>query len=344
MSEIIKQRLLNQGFLNVTRHYESGIEVPVKIDLANGTQVELLDTGVLVLTPRVAQDYDLVFSAAIHGNETAPIELLDQLVADVLSEKISVNNRTLILLGNPVAMNQGRRFMDENMNRLFSGAHSGKEHPEAKRAALLEKTVQTFFESRDDKQRIHYDLHTAIRGSVHRRFAVYPFTPDNQWDWQALKYLYKMNIKTVLLGHKPSTTFSYFSHAQFDAQAFTLELGQVKPFGENDPQEFSDVYQVLVDLLQNTINAKDKVDGSTLNIFDVKQELIKHSDSFRLNFSETTKNFTEFDEGDVLSDDHQGGYRVQSKGEAIVFPNANIPVGQRAGLIVQRRVFTQMIE
>lgn len=45
-----------------------------------------------------------MLSAGIHGNETAPIELLNQLVNDLLSGSRTLAVRLLVVLGNPAAM------------------------------------------------------------------------------------------------------------------------------------------------------------------------------------------------------------------------------------------------
>lgn len=60
----------------------------------------------------------------IHGNETAPIEICNQLLSRLLAGELSARHRVLFPFGNPAAMNLGLREVEENTNRLFSGAHS----------------------------------------------------------------------------------------------------------------------------------------------------------------------------------------------------------------------------
>ena len=61
----------------------AGHEPAAKIQLTpEGTRLRWLAEGALEVTPPVASDngLDLLLSAGIHGNETAPIELLDRLL------------------------------------------------------------------------------------------------------------------------------------------------------------------------------------------------------------------------------------------------------------------------
>ena len=57
-------------------------------------------------TPPVARDnqMDLLLSAGIHGNETAPMELLDELLGGIASGALLPASRLLFLYGNTDAM------------------------------------------------------------------------------------------------------------------------------------------------------------------------------------------------------------------------------------------------
>ncbi len=328
--------LIEKGLLELTRANESGFEQQEPIKTKENLTIQLLDTGVLVVEPDTPNDSDLIISSGVHGNETAPIEMVDELVKKIINGSLKVRARTLFIIGNAVAMNQSERFVIENMNRLFNGKHQGKDHHEAERAKKLENYVTDFFNKRSDARRFHYDLHTAIRGSKYKKFAIYPFPDGRDWDKHQLEFFLASGVNTVLLGHQPSGTFSYFSSHQFSAHAFTVELGKVKPFGENNMQEFSAMMQNLERLIQGETIPTQPFNNSDFNLFQVKDELVKQSDNFKLNIADDVENFTDFEEGFVLTEDIDGGYTVQKTGEAIVFPNAKIPNGQRAGLVVEK--------
>ncbi|MEN9585075.1 MAG: hypothetical protein RLZZ616_2081, partial [Pseudomonadota bacterium] len=77
-------------FLALTRRHEWQLE-PFTFDLPGGTRVSVWDTGVLCLEPAKGGDgqpggrKDIVLSCGIHGNETAPIEICNQLLTRLLS-------------------------------------------------------------------------------------------------------------------------------------------------------------------------------------------------------------------------------------------------------------------
>ncbi len=326
--------LLQQGLLELTRTHPNGVDAQQAIKVQQNLTVQLLDTGVLLVEPTTSKGVDLVISSGVHGNETAPIEIVDELIRRILSGDLGVGNRVLFIIGNPVAMNMSERFDIENMNRLFNGKHQGKTHHEAKRAARLEQYVENFFHQNSINQRVHYDLHTAIRASKYKKFAVYPYPDGREWNKAQLEFFLASDINTILLGHQPSGTFSYFSSHRFGADAFTVELGKVKPFGENDMQEFRAISSNLATLISGEKVATKPFDNGDFNLFQVKGELVKKSEAFKLNIADDVENFTDFKQGFVLTEDKDDGYVVEEDGEAIVFPNAKIPVGQRAGLIV----------
>lgn len=61
----------------------------------------------MTLVPHRSYTQSVVISAGIHGNETAPIEILNQLVTDLLAGQLPLAARLLVLLGNPPAIRKG---------------------------------------------------------------------------------------------------------------------------------------------------------------------------------------------------------------------------------------------
>ena len=297
----------------------------------NNARVEFWDAGVIVIEPDAPGDKDVVFSCAVHGDETAPIEMLRDMLSDILAGQLTVKQRTLFLIANPAAIVNGTRFVDMNMNRLFSGAHANGNSPEHARAEKLEHYVSQFFKQ---QQRYHYDLHTAIRDSAHEKFAVYPFTHGAPYKKQQLTFLAECGVDTILLNQAPTTTFSYYSVREHQADAFTVELGKVRPFGQNDMSRFAKADTMFRKLIATETLQLPEFDASRHHIYDVCRTINRTAENFELNFPNDVANFTEFDTGFVLARDGETHYKVEQPGERIIFPNAQVAIGQRALLTV----------
>ncbi|MFC3120425.1 succinylglutamate desuccinylase [Agaribacter flavus] len=305
--------------------------------------------GVLLITPIAEQTpcKRIILSCGIHGNETAPIEICNALIRDIYEEKLSCQHELMFVFGNLPAMQIAKRFVDENLNRLFdpeASTLSGLLEEEANqdmlnleehRALVLKHAVDNFFSNASSEQQlIHYDLHTAIRPSKNEKFAVYPYLHGRPYCKEQLQFLSDCGVNTILLSQTPATTFSYYSSRKFGAHAFTVELGKVKPFGENDMASFTAVTHMLAQLIKKEAVRISKYEDCPLEIFTVNQVINKTKDDFSLHFSDDAANFTAFKKGEVLASESGAEYCAEYDGEAIVFPNAQVALGQRALLTV----------
>lgn len=334
-----------QSFLEFTCAHEWGYEKEKNTlhsqFLSSGVRMDIWDSGIVVFTPPNPGNLDLVLSCAVHGDETAPIEICDELIEAIRAGRLIPAHRVLFIIANPAAINIGKRFVEENMNRLFSGAHSkgGLINRERKRAKAIEGYVERFFAEAPtgDRQRLHYDMHTAIRDSEHEKFAVYPFPHGKPYKKSQIQLLGAMGVDTVLLHEGPTTTFSYFSSSQFGADAFTVELGKVRPFGQNLMEDFAECRQTLQKLIAGEDLQLGAFKPSTHFIYQVLRSINRTQEDFVLNFADDVANFTWFDEGYVLARDGDTEYPAQRGGEAVIFPNAKVALGQRA-LITVRQV------
>lgn len=327
----------NGDFLTVTRNNQQGLAAS-QWTLDNGTEVQIWDSGVIYFQPAGDTHKDIVLSSGIHGNETAPIEICQRLIAQILTGTLQLKQRVLFIFGNPAAINLGQRFVEENLNRLFSGQHSqgaGLVNAERQRAKALEEYVSRFFTRVEQgRYRCHYDLHTAIRGSKNEKFAIHPYIHGKRWKRSQFALLHACGVKTFLLMNKPATTFSYFSSRQFAADSFTVELGKVRPFGENDRGKFAATESTLTALITDQTLPVTRFASEDFEFYDVYRSIDRLSEDFSLNFADDVENFTQYPLGFVLARDGDTEYAVETPGEAIIFPNANVALGQRALLTV----------
>lgn len=306
---------------------------------SDGEQVRYtwLDEGVLLLEPRTVPSASalpsVLVSAGVHGDETAPIELLSQLVADLARGVLPLACRLLIVLGNIAAMRSGERYLDDDMNRLFCGRHRQfSASREAPRAAALEACAARFFEvgPADEHTRWHIDMHTAIRASVFEQFALLPHTgtPPSR---AMFAWLAQARIAAVLLHTAKGNTYTHFTAESFGAQACTLELGKVRPFGKNDLTRFAAADRAVRAIVSGT-----EADGEAAMplVFTVVDQITKQSDAFELYVAADVANFTPFPKGTLLARDGDYRYAVRHEEERLVFPNPTVKPGLRAGLLV----------
>lgn len=296
-----------------------------------------LGDGLLALEPAAAAAdgatrASVLVSAGVHGDETAPIELLSMLVRDLASGALPLACRLLVVLGNVPAMRAGERYLDDDLNRLFSGRHAQvPKSREAPRAVQLEAAAAAFFAAAPaGGVRWHIDMHTAIRASVFEQFALLPHTgtPPTR---TMVEWLGDARIAAVLLHTAKGNTYSHFTAEHCGALACTLELGKVRPFGQNDLARFAPADRAVRKLVAG---ARGDADAPLPRVFTVIDQITKQSDALELFVAADVANFTAFARGTVLAQDGDYRYTVTHDEERIVFPNPTVKPGLRAGLLV----------
>lgn len=110
-----------------------------------GIEARWLGEGILQLLPTAPWRRATILSAGVHGNETAPIELLLQLTHDLSRGRQPLTQALLIVFGNLPAIRAARRYLHNDLNRLFGGRHLAvTPGNESRRAFALEQAVQAF--------------------------------------------------------------------------------------------------------------------------------------------------------------------------------------------------------
>ncbi|WP_051710833.1 succinylglutamate desuccinylase [Andreprevotia chitinilytica] len=326
----------NHSFLQQTLDGKTTLGLPYC--LFNGVRVQVMDEGVIRFEPHDGENrkLDLVISCGIHGNETAPVELVDRLISRLLAGELRPKSRVLFVFGNVDALRSGNRFVTQDMNRLFCRVPEVSDDQEQRRATMLEMQLMRFFARamQDGKPRLHYDLHTAIHGSLVEKFAIYPLPPiGKQFEPVEIARLAQAGISAVLLQSTTSTTFSFYSSRHCDATSFTIELGRAMPFGHNAGVDLSEMEQYLATLIEGELPPADLVPETT-QVFRVSREVIKESDAFKLLIDAKTDNFMPLPQGMLLAEDGEKRWIVTEENARIIFPNPDVAVGQRAGLII----------
>ncbi|WP_087017824.1 succinylglutamate desuccinylase [Thaumasiovibrio subtropicus] len=315
------------GFLGITLNTTFSSPQYFSLD---GCDFVYHQPGILEVIP-LHWSQRVVISSGIHGDETAPIEMVNQLVSELIQGKYQLGARVLFIIAHPQAIQAGKRFIDTNLNRLFEREVDDDGSLEFNIARQLDSVVSNFF-FEGEGLKWHLDVHSAIRDSKYFAFAVRPFTEPEIAKQPLMSLLSKGRVSAVLHSQSPSSTFSWYSAHYHQANALTVELGRVARFGENNHQEIKSFKAALVALLNDAPFSLEQ--GSfKVKQYRVNRVLNKQDDSFRFVFPASTANFTLFDGGEVIAYEHEQPISSQI-GERLIFPNANVPIGQRAALLV----------
>jgi succinylglutamate desuccinylase len=309
---------------------------------AAGHDVQLPAAGMLQVRPVTPVACHLLISVGIHGDETAPIEILAELLEELAAAPHTLGVNLMVVVGNLAAIAQGRRYIDADLNRMFSadlGAELGNDlgtlarAADAPRAAVIMAATSRFFGATSGLK-WHLDLHTAIRASAYPAFAIVPVVTEDERHPALLSWLGSAGIGAVVINTKTASTFSTYTATQWGATSCTVELGRVGVLGANTLDTFAPARAALRGLLRAGPRAAST---TTPVLFDVAQELIKHSDGFRLQFDRATQNFTALAAGSIIACDGDVTYRVGPVAEHVIFPNPDVRIGLRAGLMVVPR-------
>jgi succinylglutamate desuccinylase len=274
----------------------------------------------------------VLLSVGVHGDETGPIEMVAHVIEALSRTPQALLADLMLCVGNIDAIAAGKRFIDADLNRMFRperGSLAGT--AESARADELIAATDAFFEGAGPV-RWHLDLHTAIRASHYPMFAIVPelIAPEGQemlFDW-----LGQAAIGAIVMNPKSAGTYSYYSSEHHGAAGSTVELGRVGTLGRNNMVQFVHASAALDGLLRG-VHAGTQ---TTPHVFKVAQEIIKLSDDFRMGFSRETPNFASLKRGEVIATDGETVYTVFHEEEMVVFPNPDVRVGLRAGLMVVR--------
>lgn len=275
----------------------------------------------------------VLVSVGVHGDETGPIEVVAYLL-DALSHQPSALAVDLMLcVGNIGAIRAGKRFIDADLNRMFRAERGTLEGTaEAARADVMVAATSAFFKDAGPV-RWHLDLHTAIRPSVYPTFAIVPEIIEDGARDKLIAWLGQAAIGAVIMNPASVGTYSYYSAEHHAAAGTTIELGRIGTLGENNLEQFTEASQALDDLLRG---AEPKGAKQAPHVYATARQIIKLSDRFQMAFGKDTWNFTPLKQGEEIARDGDTVYTVQHPEEMVVFPNPDVRVGLRAGLMVVR--------
>ncbi len=298
-----------------------------------GFTVGLPAKGILTVKAVSSGRASVLLSVGVHGDETGPIEVVAHVLEALSREPSALAVDLMVCVGNVDAIAAGKRFIDADLNRMFRPVRGTlASTAEAARADAMIAATEDFFKDAGPV-RWHLDLHTAIRPSVYPTFAIVPDLIADAGKSALIGWLGQAAIGAIIMNPQSAGTYSYYSAEFHGAAGTTVELGRVGTLGQNDLSQFADVDLALNDLLRG---AAPKAAKAEPHVFRVAQQIMKLSDGFTMAFDRSTQNFTAMQQGEVIATDGETVYTVQHAEELVVFPNPDVRVGLRAGLMVVR--------
>ncbi|MBA5690218.1 succinylglutamate desuccinylase [Rugamonas apoptosis] len=304
-----------------------------RFSAAGYTVAQPADGILTIKRPGAPARASVLVSVGVHGDETGPIEVVAHLLDALSHEANALAVDLMLCVGNIGAIRAGKRFIDADLNRMFRaerGTLAGT--AEAARADVMMAATTAFFDGAGPV-RWHLDLHTAIRPSVYPTFAIVPELIEAGARGQLVDWLGAAGIGAIIMNPQSAGTYSYYSAEHHGAAGTTVELGRVGTLGQNDIGQFAEAAQALDALLHGVGPASA---GRSPHIFNTAQQIIKLSDRFQMAFGRDTQNFTALPRGAEIARDGDTVYTVQHDEEYVVFPNPDVRVGLRAGLMVVR--------
>jgi len=256
--------------------------------------------------------------------------MLDALVAAIAGGQLEPDRELLLLIANPPAVSAGQRYLEHNMNRLFlAGEFPDGASAEHRRAQELMTLARQFLERAAPA--VHLDLHTAIRGSRYRRFAISPRAADAvPGPWQ--RRLGDWGVQALVHNSCTRSTFAAYTCGHGAKESFTVELGRARPFRENFPEDLGPFAAGLWRYLGDS--GPPAAPPGEPQGFGIEREIIKESAAFALALPADCENFDPVEEGQLLATDGEIQYRARA-GEHILFPNAAVAAGERALLLLR---------
>ena len=278
--------------------------------------------GVIIIEPKNRNHENLCLTTTIHGNETKPLKAVDLIFKEIIEEKIKVSRKILIVIGSPLVLKDGSRFIDRNLNRLFNSKEQGEGY-EFNRTKELKDIYNRFFK---DKKGLLLDLHSAIKEAKYSRFGISPYK-------QEINYyiLEQLGIEAIVRFNQKASSLSSYSYHILGIPCYTLEIDKVEDLSLEYKKE--SLYYGLVDLIKAPIMS---IKTTNIDTFKIYKKVIKESEDHEIFLKDNFKNFDKYNKNEKIASDAIQGNVVLEEDSYVLFPNIKVPIGSRSMLLLRR--------
>lgn len=276
----------------------------------------------------------LVCVGGLHGNEPAGVDALRRVIVRLEERRPPFRGELVALVGNRAALDRGQRFLDRDLNRMWtlarvaelrrgsrSGDGSGSDggtgsdgSSEAREMARLLTELERLFAGGAEREICCLDLHTTSSDSVPfltfsdslhnrefaRRFPV-PLVLGVEEEIEGTLLDYVDHLGHVALcveggSHRDPASVDHLERAVWLA---LVALGMVEPSAAPEPEALRE--------------RLDAASGDVPSLFEVRyRHALRQGDGFRM--EPGYRNFQPVEEGEVVARDRNGPVRVPEGG------------------------------
>jgi succinylglutamate desuccinylase len=263
------------------------------------------------------EEIELIILGSLHGNEKAGYWGLESVVRTLLTEKIPLKGHLLALGGNLEALRLGKRYLKQDLNRLWLPHYFEKietytqEDADLYQLKEIYQTLQKYTQEKDYKRKIFIDLHTT--SAPDGIFAISTPTSD-------LELLRKLDVPIVhgLTRGLTGTSMGFMSEQGYETFAF--EAGQT-----GSEQAIYDIaagiWRILAALgmIDEKDIPKEVEEKAQLKSYLARKKLVQELDFFMVHrvkpeddfrMKEGFINFEFVKKGQLLAQDRRGEIRA----------------------------------
>ncbi|HET8753237.1 MAG TPA: succinylglutamate desuccinylase/aspartoacylase family protein, partial [Salinimicrobium sp.] len=257
----------------------------------------------------------LLVTAGVHGNEPSGVLALQKIFKELEQSKMAIKGTFLGLFGNKKALQQGKRYIDEDLNRTWTKENLKKDNPDSHEQQEMKEIVE-LLENYSEKQfpeRFFMDCHTTSSDSL-------PYISVQEVGKNdAFAHKFPLHIVRGFSDIVNGSIDKYFSQQGFTG--FTFEGGQHTAETTQANQEamiwlaLKEVNGADLNLLPRFPDCIERLEGGQTTFEIIYRHGLEDNDEFRM--EPGFKNFQKIKKDELLA--IQNGKEIRSEWDATIF-------------------------
>ncbi len=301
--------------------------------------------GILQVEAKDKNQGELIISTIIHGDEIGTLGGINTLIKKVLLGSIEVKRNILFVLGNLEARKRLERFLEYDLNRLFSNS---KEILDKAKGSLEYKRVKEILESVKDFELnglIHFDLHqTPFPAEIFENNQIpreYTCSMEYGNDPVIDSVSNLMGIDGIIRYDNEllSTTFTGYTSTK-ESHSATFELGKA---GKTNLTQLKKAFAILSYLIEglevDDLNTKSEFKRNdeqvALEEYRVEEQPLKKAEDYH--FAEEYKDFQYLLSNQPYAYENNNPIYPPKEDCRILFPISEARIGERTCVLLTRK-------